>query len=148
MNSVALIGRLTRDVELSYTPQQTAVGKFTLAVDRPKRNGEDAGADFIRITVFGKQAESCNRYLSKGRQAAVTGRINTGSYKNKNGDTVYTTDVIAERVEFIGGGAAGQSGQNRQGYGNQGNNQGYQEPGYGYDTPPDSFDVAEEDIPF
>ena len=102
MNSVVLIGRLARDPELSYTPNtQTAVCKFTLAVDRPRRQGEDQGADFLRITVFGKQAETCDRYLSKGRQAAVHGRIETGSYKNREGVTVYTTDIIADRVEFL-----------------------------------------------
>lgn len=104
MNNVVLIGRLARDPELSYTQNtQTAVCRFTLAVDRPKKQGEDQGADFIRITVWGRQAETCDRYLSKGRQCAVIGRIQTGSYKNRNGETVYTTDVIAERVEFLGG---------------------------------------------
>lgn len=103
MNSVILIGRLARDPELSYTPNtQTAVGRFTIAVDRPRRDGEDQGADFIRITVWGRQAETCDRYLSKGRQVAVHGRIQTGSYKDRNGETVYTTDVVADRVEFLG----------------------------------------------
>ncbi len=103
MNNVILIGRLVRDPELSYTPNtQTAACKMTLAVDRPKKKGEDAGADFIRITVWGAQAENCNRYLTKGRQVAVKGRINTGSYKDRNGQTVYTTDVVAEQVEFLG----------------------------------------------
>lgn len=102
MNSVILIGRLARDPELNYTPNtNTAVCRFTLAVDRPKKDGEDAGADFIRVTVWGKQGETCHRYLSKGRQCGVLGRIQTGSYK-KNGETVYTTDVVAERVEFMG----------------------------------------------
>lgn len=104
MNSVVLIGRLARDPELSYTPNtQTAACRITLAVDKPRKNGEDQGADFIRVTVWGAQAENCNKYLSKGRQVAVRGRISTGSY-NKNGQTVYTTDVIAEQVEFLGGG--------------------------------------------
>lgn len=105
MNSVILIGRLARDPELSYTPNtQTAACRLTLAVDKPKKNGEDQGADFIRVTVWGKQAESCNKYLSKGRQVAVRGRINTGSYKNRDGQTVYTTDVVAEQVKFLGAG--------------------------------------------
>ena len=77
---------------------------MTIAVDKPKKNGEDAGADFIRVTAWGKQAETCNNYLSKGRQVAVRGRINTGSYKNRDGQTVYTTDVVAEQVEFLGAG--------------------------------------------
>lgn len=99
MNSVILIGRLARDPELSFTPNTNkAVCKFTIAVDRMKK--ED-GADFIRITVWGKQAETCDRYLSKGRQVAVMGRIQTGSYK-KNDETIYTTDVVADRVEFLG----------------------------------------------
>lgn len=103
MNSVVLIGRLCADPELSYTPNtQTACCRFTLAVDRPKRQGEDQGADFIRITVWGAQGENCDRYLAKGRQAAVHGRIQTGSYKNRDGQTVYTTDVVADRVEFLG----------------------------------------------
>ena len=102
MNSVILIGRLARDTELNYTSNtQTAVCRFTLAVDRPKKDGEDMGADFIRITVWGRQGENCHKYLSKGRQCAVMGRIQTGSYK-KNGETVYTTEVVAERVEFMG----------------------------------------------
>lgn len=114
MNTVILIGRLARDTELSYTPNsQTAVCKFTLAVDRPRREGKDQGADFIRITVFGKQAESCNRYLSKGRQAAVHGRIQTGSYKDREGATVYTTDIIADHVEFLGSASGNQQGANQ-----------------------------------
>ena len=99
MNSVILIGRLTADPELNYTQSQMAICRFTLAVDR---SGRDKGADFIRITVFDKQAENCKRYLSKGRQTAVHGRIQTGSYQNREGQTVYTTDVIADRVEFVG----------------------------------------------
>lgn len=109
MNNVVLIGRLVRDPELGYTAQQTAFCNFTLAVDRPKRDGADQGADFIRIVVWGKQAENCDRYLSKGRQAAVHGRIQTGSYTNRDGATVYTTDVVANNVEFLGSGqSAGQ----------------------------------------
>jgi single-strand DNA-binding protein len=100
LNNVVLIGRLTRDPELRYIPEsQNAVATFTLAVDRPF--SKEKQADFIRITVFGKQAENCERYLAKGRLTAVQGRIQTGSYKNKEGVTVYTTDVIAYRVEFL-----------------------------------------------
>ncbi|MBR2539224.1 MAG: single-stranded DNA-binding protein [Mogibacterium sp.] len=177
MNSVVLIGRLARDPELSYTPStQTAVCHFTLAVDRQRRNGEDRGADFLRITVFGRQAENCGRYLAKGRQAAVHGRIETGSYKNREGVTVYTTDIIADNVEFLGGGQGGQSGQGGsfQGGGsynsaNRGGNAGSQNTGFGapqdafedtgfgepqdggfggFDDFPDTFQAAEDDIPF
>lgn len=101
MNSVVLIGRLTKDPELRYIPEsQNAVATFTLAVDRPF--AKEKQADFIRIVVYGKQAENCERFLTKGRLAGIQGRIQTGSYKNKEGATVYTTDVIADRVEFLG----------------------------------------------
>lgn len=112
MNSVTLIGRLTKDVELKYTGNQTSAAHFTLAVNRPQAQNSENSADFIRITVFGKQAENCNRYLSKGRQAAISGRIQTGSYKDKEGKTVYTTDVIANNVEFLG--SSDHGGQDRQ----------------------------------
>ncbi len=171
MNQVILIGRLARDPELSYTANtQTAVCRFTIAVDRPRRrdSSEDAGADFIRITVWGRQAETCDRYLSKGRQVAIMGRIQTGSYKNREGATVYTTDVVADRVEFLGGGNGGQgqggSYQGGQGFGgNQGfgGGQGFggnetqgtgfspapEEPS-AFDDMPDTFQAAEDDIPF
>ena len=101
MNNVILIGRLCRDPELSYTTTQTAICKFTLAVDRPTRAGEDKTADFIRITVFNAQAENSNRYLKKGSKCAVNGRIQTGSYKDRDGKTVSTFDVIANNVEFL-----------------------------------------------
>lgn len=101
MNSVILIGRLCRDPELSYTTTQTAICKFTLAVDRPTRAGEDKTADFIRITVFNAQAENSNRYLKKGSKCAVNGRIQTGSYKDRDGKTVSTFDVVANNVEFL-----------------------------------------------
>lgn len=106
MNNTILIGRLARDPELSFTPNtQTACCRFTLAVDRPKKDGQDQSADFIRIVVWGKSGEACDRYLSKGSQVAVRGRIQTGSYKNRDGQTVYTTDVVADTyggVEFLG----------------------------------------------
>ena len=104
MNNVTLIGRLTRDPEVRYTSgTQMAVARFTIAVDRQfKRDGEPT-ADFIPIVAFGKTAELCERYISKGRQVAVEGRIQTGSYTNKDGNKVYTTDVVANRVEFLGG---------------------------------------------
>ena len=97
MNNVLLIGRLTKDPETRYPDSGNAVTRFTIAVDRHDKN-----ADFIPIVCFGKTAETASKYLNKGRQVAVQGRIQTGSYKNKNGDTVYTTDVIADRVEFLG----------------------------------------------
>lgn len=102
MNVVTLTGRLTRDPEVRYNPNtQAAVGRFTLAVDRAfKRDGEPT-ADFIPIVVFGKQAENCERFIAKGSKVGIEGRIQTGSYTNKDGQKVYTTDVIASRVEFL-----------------------------------------------
>lgn len=100
MNSVQLIGRLTRDPEVKYTSgkEPMAIARFSLAVD--EGYGENKRTSFIPIVVFGKQAESCETYLKKGSQAAVTGRIQTGSYE-KDGRTIYTTDVVANRVEFL-----------------------------------------------
>ena len=145
MNNVVLIGRLTRDPELSYTPNnQTPVCRFTIAVDRPRRNGEDMGADFIRITVWGKQAENCDRYISKGRQVGVSGRIQTGSYKNREGVTVYTTEVVADRVEFLGGGNSGNAPSS-----NTSSSEVEAEPVMGgFEDMPDTFQAAEDDIPF
>lgn len=147
MNSVILIGRLARDPELSYTPNtQTAVGRFTIAVDRPKRDGEDQGADFIRITVWGRQAETCDRYLSKGRQVAVHGRIQTGSYKDRNGETVYTTDVVADRVEFLGSAGGENSASNginpQNGRTAQAQNNASQNGNFG------GFTTMDEDVPW
>ena len=78
-----------------------AVATFTLAVDRPRKAGAEKQTDFPRVTVFGKQAENCERFLQKGRLVGVQGRLQTGSYTNKDGATVYTTDVMAERVQFL-----------------------------------------------
>ena len=102
MNSVTLIGRLTKDPDVRYISEnQTAVASFTVAIDRPVKAGQEKKADFPRVTIFGKQAENCEKYLAKGRLVGVQGRIQTGSYTNKDGVTVYTTDVVADRVEFL-----------------------------------------------
>ena len=112
MNSVVLIGRLTRDPETRYTSgSQMAVCTFTIAIDRVTRQGEEKKTDFPRITVFGKQAENCERFLKKGRLVGVQGRLQTGSYTNKDGATVYTTDVVADRVEFLEWGDRQSSGE-------------------------------------
>jgi len=101
MNKWVGIGRITAKPELQYTPNtQTAVTKFTIAVDRQTKDG---GADFIRVTAFGRQAENICRYMDKGRMIAVEGSLQTGSYKGRDGKTVYTQDVIANHTEFIGG---------------------------------------------
>lgn len=155
MNTVTLIGRLARDPELSYTPNtQTACCRFTLAVDRPRRDGQDQGADFIRIVVWGAQGENCDRYLSKGRQAAVIGRIQTGSYKDRNGQTVYTTDIIAERVEFLGG-AQGENSRSEGSYQRSGNSNQPQsntpqngDKQLGFDDLPQGFSTVDDDVPY
>ena len=109
MNSVSLVGRLTRDPELRYTSSQMAIARFSIAIDRRRgKDGEEQGADFPNIVVFGKQGESCGDWLKKGSQVAITGRIQTGSYTKQDGTKVYTTDVVADRVEFIGSKSEGQ----------------------------------------
>ena len=123
MNSVILIGRLTRDPELRYTSgTQMAVATFTVAIDRPVRAGAEKQTDFPRVTVFGKQAENCEKYLAKGRLVGVQGRLQTGSYTNKDGQKVYTTDVIVEEQEFAESKAAS---ENRQGQGSYGGYDGF-----------------------
>lgn len=102
MNVVMMIGRLTKDPEIRYISEsQTAVATFSLAIDRPVKQGAEKKTDFPHIIVFGRQAENCEKYLAKGRRVGIQGRIQTGSYQGKNGQTVYTTDVVADRVEFL-----------------------------------------------
>lgn len=98
MNNVSLIGRLTRDPEVRYTGEQMAVAKFSIAIDRTAKG--EKKTDFPNIVVFGKQAENCEKYLSKGRLVGIQGRLKTGSYE-KDGRKVYTTDVVANHVEFL-----------------------------------------------
>ena len=103
MNKVILMGRLTRDPEVRYSQGEssTAVARFSLAVDRRfKRQGDDQTADFINCVTFGKTAEFAERYLKQGTKVVGCGRIQTGSYTNKDGQRVYTTDVVLEEVEF------------------------------------------------
>lgn len=100
MNNVTLIGRLTKDPEVRWNDNM-AIATFTVAIDRGKdKNGNDRGADFPRVTVFGRQAETVEKYLGKGRMVGITGRIQTGSYE-RDGQRIYTTDVVADRVEFL-----------------------------------------------
>lgn len=99
MNKVILMGRLTKDPEVRYSQGDSsmAIANYSIAVDR---KGKDAGTDFINIVAFGKNGEFAEKYLHKGTKILVTGRIQTGSYTNKDGQKVYTTDVIAEEQEF------------------------------------------------
>ena len=105
MNRVILMGRLTRDPNISYSQSgdNMAIARFTLAVDRRGRRQDGADqqtADFIGCVCFGRQAEFAEKYLRKGTKIALTGRIQTGSYTNKDGAKVYTTDIVAEEFEF------------------------------------------------
>lgn len=103
MNKVILMGRLTKDPEMrnSSGDSALAVTRYTLAVDRRfKKEGSDVTADFISCVTFGKTAEFAKKFLSKGMRMLVVGRIQTGSYKNKEGQTVYTTDVVVEEHYF------------------------------------------------
>lgn len=96
MNLTVLIGRTTKDIELQRSTSGTAIARFTVAVNRTKE-----GADFIGCVAFGKTAENMEKYVKKGSKIAVRGHIQTGSYTNNEGKKVYTSDVIADNVEFI-----------------------------------------------
>ncbi len=111
MNKVILMGRLTRDPEVRYAQgdNANAVARYTLAVDRRFRRDGEQSADFINCVAFGRAAEFAERYLRQGVKIAVTGRIQTGSYTNRDGVKVYTTDVVIEEQEFAESKAAGAS---------------------------------------
>ena len=149
MNRVILMGRLTRDPNISYSQSgdNMAIARFTLAVDRRGRrqDGVDQqNADFIGCVCFGRQAEFAEKYLRQGTKVAVTGRIQTGSYTNKDGQKVYTTDVVLDDIEFA-------ESKNAQGGGDS--NYSYQAPqrpapsaaGDGFMNIPDGID---EELPF
>lgn len=130
MNKVVLIGRLTADPNLSYAAGTgTAVCRFTLAVTRPFKRDE---ADFINCVAFNKTAETIGQYLVKGRQIAIAGRIQTGSYEAQDGTKRYTTDVVVENFEFIGN--------------NQGQTQNDNADNYNFDN--EMTPVDDGDMPF
>lgn len=131
MNQVFLIGRLTKDVEVKYSANQMAIAYLNIAIGRGKdKEGNDKGTDFINVKVFGKQGENCERFLKKGDQAAIQGRIQTGSYE-KDDKRVFTTDVIGDRVEFLNSGNKKEDGVQK----------------YVEDAIP-QFEAVSEDIPF
>lgn len=104
MNKVELVGRLTRDPEVRYTTGEStnAIARFSVAVNRRFKNAEgNYDADFINCVAFGKTAEFVEKYFTKGMAIGLTGRIQTGSYTNKDGQKVYTTDVVVEETEFV-----------------------------------------------
>mgnify|MGYP000792590576 CR=1 FL=1 len=112
MNKVILMGRLTRDPDIRYSAGEnsTAVARYTLAVDRRYKREGEAGADFISCVAFGRSAEFAEKYFHQGLKVVVTGRIQTGSYTNRDGNKVYTTDVVVEDQEFAESKAASQAG--------------------------------------
>lgn len=140
MNRVVLIGRLTKDPELRQSQGGKSFCSFTLAVDRRKTEGQQE-ADFIRCKAFSKTADNLAKYMSKGKLIAVSGSISTGSYKDKNGQTVYTTDVLAQEITFLESKKAAGSVPQQSSFG-------YQQSGsqYGFGDPAPKFD--EGDFPF
>ena len=116
MNTVVLLGRLSRDPEMRYAQgdQGTAIASFSLAVDRRYKKEGQPTADFINCKAFGKAAEIIGKYCTKGKQIAVTGEIQTGSYTNKEGKKVYTTDVLVTTVQLLGSSEPAKTTQNAQ----------------------------------
>ena len=146
INNVTLVGRLTKDPELKYTPSGVAVANFTLAVNRPFKSaaGENE-ADFINITVWRKPAENAANFLKKGSLAGVTGSIQTRNYEGTDGKRVYVTEVVADRVQFLEPKAAGTGSAPQQNT---------QKPAPQTRVTDDPFagngqiDISEEDLPF
>lgn len=101
MNHIILVGRLTRDPELKYTPSGVPVANFDLAVDRPLQKDKEKETDFIRIVVWNKLAENCANYLGKGRLIAVEGRLQIRSYEGQDGQKRYVAEVVASEVQFL-----------------------------------------------
>ncbi len=136
LNRVVLIGRLTRDPELRYTPNGVAVASFTLAVDRSRKNAAgERETDFIPIVVWQQQAENCNTYLSKGKLAAVDGRLQIRSYEDKDGVKRTVAEVVAESVRFL----SPKDGNN--------NNNSFSEPRGGKTSRDDAM-ISDDDLPF
>ena len=149
MNKAILIGRLTRDPEVRYSQGEnsTAIARFTLAVDRRfNRAGDQGTADFIGCVAFGKQAEFVEKYFKQGMKMVLSGRIQTGSYTNKERQNVYTTDVIAEDIEFAESkGSQSDSGFNQGGFNKEFRPEPSSAMGDGFMNIPDGID---EELPF
>lgn len=145
MNKVILMGRLTRDPEVRYSQGESslAIARYTIAVDRRfKRDGDQQTADFITCVSFGKTAEFAEKYYRQGTKVLVTGRIQTGSYTNKDGQKVYTTEVVVEEQEFAESkAAASESGS----FGQTARPEPSQAVGDGFMNIPDGID---EELPF
>ena len=150
MNKVILMGRLTRDPDVKYTAGDNpmAIARYTLAVDRRFKRENEATADFISCVAFGKAAEFAERYFRQGIRIVVSGRIQTGSYTNRDGNKVYTTDVVVEEQEFAESknSAAGNNNvQNNTAAGQPIGNQGVSVDADGFMNIPDGI---EEELPF
>ena len=146
MNKVILMGRLTRDPEVRYSQGEnaTAVARYTLAVDRRyNRNNDEQSADFISCVAFGRNGEFAEKYLRKGTKIAATGRIQTGSYTNKDGVRVYTTEVVIEEQEFAESKNSSSAGNG--GFTGGNNARAMQDAGDGFMNIPDGID---EELPF
>ena len=146
MNKVILMGRLTRDPEVRYSQGEnaTAVARYTLAVDRRyNRNNDEQSADFINCVAFGRNGEFAEKYLRKGTKIAATGRIQTGSYTNKDGVRVYTTEVVIEEQEFAE--SKNSSSASNGGFTGGNNAPAMQDAGDGFMNIPDGID---EELPF
>lgn len=157
INNVTLVGRLTKDPDLRYTPKGDAVATFTLAINRTFTNQQgDREADFINCVVWRRQAENAANYLKKGHLTGVTGRIQTRNYDNGEGKRIYVTEVMAESVQYLepkGSGNGGQQ-QSRQ-QGNSYNGSGGQSGGSYTKIDDDPFnnngqtiDISDDDLPF
>lgn len=112
MNKVILIGRFVRDPEVRYTSNDKCCATFNIAVDRKYKQEGQPEADFPRVIAWGKTAEFIEKYFRKGMKICIEGRIQTGSYKNKEGNTVYTTDIVADSVEFVESKSVASNGNN------------------------------------
>lgn len=147
MNKVILMGRLTRDAEIRYSQGESSsvIARFTLAVDRRyHKDGAEQTADFISCVAFGKTAEFIEKFGRKGTKFALEGRIQTGSYTNKDGQRVYTTDVVAENMEFAESKNSGGNGGPQNGN-SQANDDPFAGGGDGFMNIPDGID---EELPF
>jgi single-stranded DNA-binding protein 3 len=137
MNSICLVGRLTKDVELRYTPSNVAVATFTLAVNRTFKNENgDREADFINCVMWRKQAENLANWAKKGALIGITGRIQTRSYDNQQGQRVYVTEVVAETFQLLESKGQGNQGQQRQA------------PDFSRSTSTNTLDISSDDLPF
>ena len=150
MNKVILMGRLTRDPDVKYTAGDNpmAIARYTLAVDRRFKRENEATADFISCIAFGKTAEFAEKYFRQGIRIVVSGRIQTGSYTNRDGNKVYTTDVVAEEQEFAeskNSVAGNSNAQDNTAAGQQSGNQGVSVDTDGFMNIPDGI---EEELPF